>query len=182
MNFIAWAIVACEIGFWVFILGGLVARYIFGMKRAGLVLLAMTPVLDLILLIVTGIDIYQGATPTIAHSIAPLYIAISVVYGKDMIRWADERFRYYIKREGERPIKRTGYTYARHSMKSSLKHVLAYCIGALLLFIMVWIVGNSEKSADLFATLKVWGIIVIIDNAISVSYFIWPKAGKKEGH
>jgi len=132
--------------------------------------------------IVTGVDIFQGATPTIAHSIAPLYIAISIVYGKDMVSWADERFRYYLKREGERPIRRTGYAHARHSMKGSLKHVLAYCIGALLLFLMIWIVGDAERSAELFGTLKIWGIIVILDNVISLSYFIWPKADKKEGY
>jgi len=178
MNFVAWTIIACEIGFWVFILLGLVSRYIFGKERLGLIFLAMTPVVDLILLLVTGIDMYRGAKATIAHSIAPIYIAISVVYGKSMIHWADERFRYYIKRQGDRPIRRTGMAYAKHSMKGSLKHVLAYCIGAPLLLLMIWMVGVGEQSEELFNTLKYWGIIVLIDNAISITYFIWPRGEK----
>jgi len=176
MNFIAWTIVACEIGFWVFILLGLIVRYIFGKERLGLILLAMTPVVDLILLLVTGVDMYRGAKATIAHSIAPVYIAISVVYGKDMIRWADERFRYYIKKQGDRPPRRTGIAYAKHSMKGSLKHILAYCIGAPMLLLMMWMVGGEDKGQDLFITLKYWGIVVLIDNAISITYFIWPRA------
>lgn len=174
MNFIAWTIVACEIGFWVFILLGLIVRYIFGKERLGLILLATTPVVDLILLLVTGIDMYRGAKATIAHSIAPIYIAISVVYGKDMIRWADERFRYYIKKQGDRPPRRAGIAYAKHSMKGSLKHILAYGIGAPMLLLMMWMVGE-DKSQELFITLKYWGIVVLIDNAISITYFIWPR-------
>ena len=104
MNLIAWTIVACEVGFWIFIIAGLVMRYIFNQKRIGLLLLAMTPVVDLILILVTGIDMYRGGEPTTADAIAPIYIAVSIIYGKSIIQWADERFAYYVKREGPKPI------------------------------------------------------------------------------
>ncbi|APC47646.1 hypothetical protein BME96_05460 [Virgibacillus halodenitrificans] len=175
MNLVAWLIVVCEISFWVFIIAGLVTRYIFNQKKAGLLLLAMTPLVDVVLFIVTGIDIYRGAVPTIAHSIAPLYIAISIVYGKSMIRWADERFLYYVKREGPKPKRRIGMDYAKHSMKGSLQHVLAYMIGGAMLLFMIYYIGTDVDTTELWATLRVWGIIVIIDNAISISYFIWPR-------
>lgn len=175
MNFVAWTIVACEIGFWVFIIAGLVTRYIFNQKRAGLVLLAMTPVVDVVLLIVTSVDIYHGATATIAHSIAPLYIAISLVYGKSMVRWADERFLYYIKREGPKPKRRIGMDYAIHSMKGSLLHVLAYAIGGAMMLGMIAYIGDESRTTEIWNTLKVWGIVVLIDNGISVTYFIWPR-------
>ena len=35
MNFIAWTIVACEIGFWVVIALGLITRYIFKREKLG---------------------------------------------------------------------------------------------------------------------------------------------------
>lgn len=175
MNFIAWTIVACEIGFWVFILAGLVTRYILNKKQLGLFLLAMTPVVDLVLLIITALDLYHGATPTVAHSIAPVYIAISLIYGKSMIQWADERFRYYIKKEGEKPERKVGMGYAKHSMKGSLKHIIAYFIGALMLLGMILVIGDGTKSTALYATLKIWGMIVLIDNVISISYFVWPR-------
>lgn len=175
MNFIAWTIVACEVGFWVLILAGLVTRYIFNRKKAGFILLAMIPVLDLVLILITGIDLYNGAKPTVAHSIAPVYLAISVIYGKDMIQWADERFMYYVKREGPKPVRRIGMDHAKRSMRGSLKHILAYIIGGALLLLMIYYIGDSSKTEELWETLYFWGLIVVIDNAISVTYFIWPR-------
>ena len=175
MNFIAWTIVACEIGFWIFILLGLIARYVFKREGLGLLLLAMTPVVDLVLLLVTGIDVYRGATATVAHSIAPLYIGVSLVYGKSMIQWSDQRFRYYVKKEGDKPKRLAGMAHAWHSMKGSLKHILAYIIGGALLLLMIYVINDSNKTEALYGTLKLWGIIVVIDNLISLSYFIWPR-------
>lgn len=175
MNFIAWVIVAVEISFWIFIIAGLITRYIFNRKKAGIFLLAMTPIVDLVLLVVTSIDVYRGAEITLAHSIAPIYLAVSLVYGKFMVQWADERFLYYVKREGPKPIRRIGMDFAKHSMKGSLQHVLAYIIGGALLLFMIFYIGDSSKTEILWGTLKLWGVVVLIDNAISITYFIWPR-------
>ena len=55
-------ILACEIGFWVVLGSGLVARYLLGRRRLGAVLLALAPVVDLVLLTATVIDLSRGAT------------------------------------------------------------------------------------------------------------------------
>lgn len=135
----------------------------------------MTPVTDLVLIIVTGIDIYHGATPTIAHSVAPAYLALSIVYGKSMIRWSDERFLYYVKREGEKPKRKIGMEYAKHSMSGTLKHILAYIFGGAILLLMIFYIGDKSKTEELWATLNFWGIVVLIDIFISITYFIWPR-------
>ena len=57
MNFIVWLIIFCEVAFWVVILLGLVTRYILKQKTLGLLFLALTPVIDLIILITTSIDL-----------------------------------------------------------------------------------------------------------------------------
>ena len=108
MNFIAWMIIAAEIGFWVVIIAGLVTRYIFNKKRLGLFFLALTPVIDLILLLVTAADLYNGATATQVHAIAAIYLGVSIAFGKSMIRWADERFLYYVKKQGTKPVRKYG--------------------------------------------------------------------------
>lgn len=92
-----------------------------------------------------------------------------------MIRWADERFLYYVKREGTKPLRRTGIDHAKHSMKGSLQHVLAYIIGGAMLLFMIYYIGNNADTTALQDLLKFWGVIVVIDNAISVTYFIWPR-------
>lgn len=178
MNFIAWTIIACEIGFWVVIFAGLLTRYIFNNKRLGLFFLALTPVIDLILLLITASDLYNGAVATQVHALAAIYLGVSIAFGKSMIRWADERFLYYVKKQGAKPEKKTGYAHARHYLKGSLQHLLAFIIGGTFLAAMIYIVGNTGKTEALLQSLKVWALVVAIDLAISLSYFIWPRAKK----
>ncbi|SIT87416.1 hypothetical protein [Edaphobacillus lindanitolerans] len=178
MSLIAWLIIGVEIGFWVFIAAGLTVRYLFGKERAGFLLLAMTPVLDLILLIATTYDLLNGATATQAHGIAAIYLGVSLAYGRRMIRWADERFRHYIVREGPRPAKLYGYAHARDSLKGSLLHVLAWMIGGGYLIAIIFLVDDAARTEALQQILKLWTLIAGIDLAISLSYFIWPRKAK----
>lgn len=178
MNFIAWTIIACEIGFWVVILLGLITRYLFKRERLGFFFLALTPVIDLILLIVTATDLYNGAIATQVHAIAAIYLGISIAFGKSMVRWADEHFVYYIQKQGPKPIRKTGLAHARHSMKGSLQHVLAYIIGSAFLVIMIYFIDDPARTEALSGILKIWGLVLAIDLVISISYFIWPRPEK----
>src|SRR3954465_9131427 len=87
-----------EVAFWLFVVGGLVSRYTFGKKKMGLFLLSCTPVIDLLVLLFTGIDLKNGAEANYLHGLAAIYIGVTVVYGKSMIRWADQRFAYRYKK------------------------------------------------------------------------------------
>ena len=178
MNFIAWIIVACEIAFWIVIALGLITRYIFKREKLGFFFLALTPVIDLILLVVTATDLYNGATATQVHAVAAMYLGFSIAFGKSIIRWADERFLYYIQKTGTKPVRKTGLNYARHSMKGSLKHLLAFIIGGAFLVAMIYFIGDSERSEALTAMLKIWGLALVIDFAISISYFIWQRPSR----
>ncbi|MFK7692330.1 hypothetical protein [Paenibacillus sp. HJGM_3] len=178
MNFIVWSIVACEIAFWVVIGLGFIARYLLRQKTLGLVLLSLTPVIDLYLLIVAGIDMYYGATATLAHAVAAVYIGVSIAFGKSMILWADERFRYYVAKQGEKPEKRYGMEYAAHYMKGVLRHVVAFAIGAGLLYLTHWIVGDASRTEVLIQTASKWMLVLGIDFLIGVSNFVWPKKAK----
>lgn len=178
MNVVAWAIVACEILFWVVIITGLSVRYLFKRKRLGFFFLALTPLLDLVLLVIAGVDLSNGATATVAHAIAAVYISVSVVFGKSMIRWADERFRYYVTKQGPPPLKRTGRDHALHYFRSWLMHLLAFLLGAGLLYgLIVWIDDPSRTEA-LQSILSLWTIVVGIDLLIAGSYFLWPRKEK----
>ncbi|WP_019911964.1 hypothetical protein [Paenibacillus sp. HW567] len=180
MNFVAWAIVTCEVLFWVVILAGFTARYIFSRKKLGLFFLALTPVLDIILLAIAGIDLYHGASATTAHALAAIYISVSIVFGKSMIAWSDERFRYYVTKQGPKPIKRYGMEHARHYLKSFLRHVLAFLIGAGILFGLVTWIDDPLRTEALSGVLKIWSMVVGIDLIITSSYFIWPRKAKNQ--
>ncbi|SDM27222.1 hypothetical protein [Sediminibacillus halophilus] len=178
MNGITWMIIACEIGFWIAIVAGLVTRYLFKKEKVGLFLLAMTPVIDLILLLLTGLDLYRGAEATTAHGVAAIYIGSSIAFGKSMIEWADHRFQYYILKQGAKPPKRYSYEYARHYAKGWLRHILAFVIGTGLLAATIFVIDDAERTAALTGIIKVWALALGIDTLVAISYFIWPRPEK----
>jgi hypothetical protein len=178
MNGIAWAIVICEILFWVFIVSGLVARYIGKKETLGLVLFAMTPLVDLALLGLTGYDMYRGSTATVAHGIAAIYIGVSIAYGKSMIRWADDQFCFYILKTKKKPAKKTGMAFAKHDFVNWLRHLLAFMIGAGLLFLLTNLIGNAERTEAFGQLIRVWSLVVGLDLLITLSYFIWPRPNR----
>jgi len=56
-------IAGCEIGFWVLLAAGLVARYLLRLPRVGIVLLAAVPLVDVVMLVSSVIDIHRGGEP-----------------------------------------------------------------------------------------------------------------------
>lgn len=120
-------IIACEVGFWVLIVLGLIARYVLRLKKTGVALLATTPVVDVILLVVTAIDLTSGATATIFHGIAAIYLGFSVAYGHKMITWADRHFAHRFA-NGPQPIKLHGRGYAIECWKDVARTALAVAV------------------------------------------------------
>ena len=178
MNFIGWLIIACEITFWIVIGLGLVTRYIWNRKKLGLFFLALTPLIDLILLIATSIDLMNGATATWVHGLAAVYIAVSLVFGKSMIQWADSRFQYYVLKQGTKPEKLYGLEYAQHYFKGWLKHALSFAIGSGLLLLVIFLIDDSPRTAALGGIILKWAIVLGIDLFISVTYFVAPRKAR----
>jgi hypothetical protein len=179
MNFIAWMIVVCEIAFWAVILIGLSFRYVFNLKNLGFFFLALTPLIDIILIAITSLDLYHGATATVAHGLAAVYIGVSLAFGKNMINWMDIRFqRYFLKSTTSKEEKLFGLPYAKNYAKGFVRHMIAFIIGYAILTSMIFYVDDAARTEALSGILKVWGFILAIDLYITASYFIWPKKAK----
>lgn len=175
MNLIVWLIIICEVAFWVAIILGMVARYLLKWKKLGFVLLALTPLIDLVLIVATGMDLAGGALATQAHGLAAVYIGVSIGFGKSMIQWADERFLYYVAKQGPKPAKKYGLEYAKHYFSGWTRHVAAYLIGSVLLMGLIFLVGDPSRTEALSGILKIWSLVLGIDLLIAVSNFVWPK-------
>lgn len=176
---IGWLIIGCEIGFWLFVLAGLFARYILKKKKIGAFLLICTPVVDLILLIATVIDLKNGATATAVHGLAAIYIGVSVAYGPKMIKWADNQFAYRFANGNKPPKKKKyGMELARQEREGWYRHLLAWVIGGLFLGAIILYIDNFQKTEAIFQFLQLWSVVLIIDLVISFSYTIFPKKGK----
>lgn len=170
-------IIACEIAFWVFVVAGLTMRYVYRKKRAGAILLLCTPVVDLLLLIATAVDLSRGAEASVFHGIAAVYIGVSVAFGHRMIRWADVRFAHRFA-GGPAPEKLYGARHARHERTGWLLHLLGWGIGCAILYGMIRWVGDASDTEPLLGIIRIWSLVLGIDFLISFSYTLFPRKEK----
>lgn len=175
MQLVSWAIVCCEILFWVFIVAGLIVRYGFRREKLGFRLMAMSPVIDIVLLVLTVLDLSRGSTATLAHGLAAIYIGVSLAFGKQMIAWADGVYRRVILKE---QVAKERISRARRERNGFYRHILAFLIGGALLGAMILWLGNTEQTESLLRTLQLWGLVLVIDGVISMSYTVFPARSK----
>ncbi|MHA6481454.1 hypothetical protein ACX1C1_06025 [Paenibacillus sp. strain BS8-2] len=172
-------IICCEIGFWVLVLAGLACRYLLRQKKLGGFLLILTPIVDFILIVATVIDLRDGATASLVHSLSAIYIGVSIAYGHKMIRWADERFAFRFA-GGPAPAHKPkhGPAHAAYERRMWFYHLLAWAIGCLSLYGMISYVDDVARTEALSGTIHLWSIIVAIDFAYSFSFSLWPRKEK----
>ncbi|QYR22467.1 hypothetical protein KZ483_05690 [Paenibacillus sp. sptzw28] len=170
-------IIGCEIAFWLFVLAGLIFRYLFRRKRIGTLLLFCTPLIDLILLVVTFISLRAGTEATYAHALAAVYIGVSIGYGHRMIRWADVRFAHWFA-HGPAPERKYGMEHARHERNGWYLHLLSWVIGCAILYGIILMIDLGSQTEILLQTIRIWSLILSIDFFISFSYSFWPRKRK----
>lgn len=169
-------VVACEIAFWVVLLMGLTIRYVLHRPVAGGVVLAMVPLVDLVLLVAAWLDLRRGGMAQPMHGLAAVYLGVSIAYGRDMIRWADERMAYrFGGGPPPAPRPRTGPAHARRERRLWMKHLLAWTVGVGLLGLGTLLVGHPDRTRALWAVAGLWTVVLAIDFVISMSYTIWPR-------
>ncbi|KJY43718.1 membrane protein [Streptomyces sp. NRRL B-1568] len=172
-------IVACEVGFWVVLAAGLSLRYLARMPRAGVAVLLLEPLLELVLLVATAVDLKNGATADWKHGLAAVYIGYSVGLGHSTITWVDQRFAHRFA-GGPPPVKPPKYGAERtvHEWKTAGRWILAAVVALGLLQVAAWYVGGSGDTSSLRAWQTKMLLVIGINLAIAVSYTIWPKRKK----
>ena len=173
---IAAFIIAAEIGFWMLLLSGLAVRYLLRRPRLGAALLLATPLVDVALLAATVVDLRNGATASIAHALAAVYIGVSVAYGHSLVRWADVRFAHrFAGGSPPAPGPRSGRPHAARERRGWLRHALAWSVGAGLLLGGAAAVGDADRTQALVSVAGVWSLVVAVDFVISFSYTLFPR-------
>lgn len=175
-------IAGCEIAFWVVLLAGLAARYLLRMRRLSTVLLICVPLVDVVLLVASVIDLRGGAVAGFTHGLAAAYIGFSVAFGHSMIRWADQRFAHRFA-EGPPPQKppKFGMARARHEWREFGKAVVAWVIACALLLAAIAMVDDAERTAALTGWIVRLTGVVAIWSLWPISYTIWPAKAKHAG-
>jgi hypothetical protein len=169
-------ILVCEVLFWVVLLAGLAARYLLRRERLSRVLLVAAPLVDLILLTASALDLRGGGTATAAHSLAAVYIGVSVGFGHRMVQWADRHFAHRYADGPPPPRKpRHGAAHAAYQRRALLRHLVAWAVGCGLLTLAVVTVGDAGRTAALVDAMRLWTLVLAVDAVVSLSYTARPR-------
>jgi hypothetical protein len=160
---VALLIAVCEIGFWVVLGLGLAVRYGLRRHRLSLALLLLSPLLDLVLLVVATADLLGGATAGFAHGLAAGYLAGTIVWGHAILRRADGWVAYRFA-GGPRPPKppRYGAAKVRHEWAEWGKAVVFWAIACGLLGAITLVVGDPDRTAALTAWMGRYTLVLVI--------------------
>ncbi|MET9562550.1 hypothetical protein [Streptomyces tauricus] len=169
-------IVVCEVGFWVLLAGGLAFRYLLRMPRTGLALLLCEPLLEVVLLVVTALDLKAGAEPNWTHGLAALYIGYTVGHGHRTVKWLDGHAAHRLG-GAARPAgpPKYGMARARHEGRVWLGTVVAAAVATGLLQIAIWYVGAPGRVSSLESWRYVAWRAAGIHGVIALTYLVFPK-------
>ncbi|NJQ00797.1 hypothetical protein [Streptomyces zingiberis] len=168
-------IIACEVAFWVLLAAGLSLRYLARRPRAGVAVLLCEPLLEVVLLAATAVELRRGAEPGWAHGLAAVYIGFTVAYGHSMITWADRHFAHRFA-GGAKPAGPPKYGAARaaHEWRLCVRTLVAAAVAAGLLQAAIVYVGEGDTS-----TLAQWqgrmAVAAGVHTLIALSYTLRPK-------
>ncbi|WP_221348122.1 hypothetical protein [Streptomyces beigongshangae] len=169
-------IAVCEVGFWVLLAAGLSCRYLLRMPRTGLALLLCEPLLEVVLLVATALDLKAGAEPNWTHGLAALYIGYTVGHGHRTVKWLDGHAAHRFG-GAPRPVgpPRYGMARARHEGRVWLGTVVAAAVATALLQIAIWYVGDPERVGSLENWRYVAWRAAGIHGIVALTYLVWPK-------
>ncbi|MFC7840604.1 hypothetical protein [Streptomyces sp. NPDC057382] len=169
-------IAACEIGFWVLLAAGLAFRYVLRMPRTGLALLLCEPLLEVVLLVATAVDLRNGADPNWTHGLAALYIGYTVGHGHRTVTWLDGHAAHRFGGAPPPPKPpRYGTARARHEGKVWTGTLIGAAVATGLLQMAIWYVDDPARVTSLeswrFTAWRAAGI----HGLIALSYWVWPR-------
>lgn len=162
-------IAACEIGFWVLLAAGLLTRYLLRLPKLGMAFLIAVPLVDVVMLVASVIDIRSGGEPSFKHSLAAIFIGVSVGFGHRTLQWADGWAAHKLA-GAPRPYKPRKGTRekARFERQGWYRHLLAYAVGCGVMLGLGLLSGQGYDA--LLGPAWTWTIVLVIDGFVSFSY------------
>lgn len=176
------SIVVCEVLFWVFLGAGLVARYLLRRPALGAALLVGAPLVDVVLLVATTVDLRGGAVASSSHGLAAAYIGFSVAFGHSIIRWADTRFAHRFA-GGPAPVQppRHGMARAAREWREFGKAVVGWGIACGLLLVAIVMVDDPSRTESLSNWIRTLSVGLGVWGAIALSYTVFPARARSGG-
>ncbi|GAA1923645.1 hypothetical protein GCM10009837_56090 [Streptomyces durmitorensis] len=168
-------IIICEVGFWLLLAGGLALRYWAKMPRASIAVLLCEPILEVVLFVVTAIDLRNGAEPDWKHGLAAVYIGYSVALGHYTIKWVDVRVAHRFAGGPPPSTPKYGVARAIHEWKIAARWILAGLIAMALLQGAILYVGDDGDIGSLRGWQQRMLWLIGINIIIAGTYTLFPK-------
>lgn len=160
---ILWAIVACEIGFWLLVVGGLAVRYGLRRPRLSRGILLLVPAVDVLLVVAVAIDLHRGSEVTTVHRLAGIYLGVTMAFGHSIIAWSDARFAHWFA-DGPSPPRppRKGRAGMRYELLAFGQWLIAAVVAAALTEVLIATVANNTQEHDLRQIYPMLGVVTVI--------------------
>jgi len=135
------AIILAEIAFWLCLFGGMVLRYVLKLPKAGIALLAATPLIDFALLVYTFWSLAETNYANFFHGFGAFYVVFSIIFGKDLVQAMDRRWR------GSSDISGEGFN---RSTRDNLVRCIKAC--AITIMILVALIAVTGLAGSFWLT------------------------------
>ncbi|WP_031073784.1 hypothetical protein [Streptomyces sp. NRRL S-118] len=169
-------IIICEVGFWVLLAAGLAARYLLKMPRTGAAILLCEPLLEVVLLIATAVDLRNGAEPSAKHGLAALYIGYTVGHGHRTVKWLDRHAAHRLAGAPRPPAPpRYGMARARYEGRLWLGTLAGAAVATVLLWLAMAYVGDAGRTDSLRNWMGAAWRAAGIHGLVALTYVIWPR-------
>ncbi|GAA5145967.1 hypothetical protein GCM10023340_16170 [Nocardioides marinquilinus] len=156
-------IVVCEVAFWVLLGLGMLLRYPLRRRTAGAVVLALTPLVDVVLLVAAALDLSRGGAFETPHYLAAVYLGFSVAFGHRLVRWADVRFAHRFAGGPPPPPKPAKGSRERQAALWGewLRVVLAAAVASAVLGLLALLADPDQRTAIVQSGGGVWVLVVL---------------------
>ncbi len=149
-TYLYWLVIGCEVAFWVVLLLALAARYLLRRDRLSRGLLLALPCVDILLLVLSALDLRGGKPASFAHGLATAYVGFTVAFGSLVVRWADQRFAHrFAGGPAPPPSPKHGWAIVRLDVMLWLRALLAWAITIALLFSLIAFIGEDAATPEL---------------------------------
>jgi hypothetical protein len=143
-------IIGCEAAFWLVLLLALATRYLLRREGISRAMLISLPAIDLLLLVLTALDLKSGRPAAVAHGLATAYVGFTVAFGSVMVAWADQRFAHrFAGGPPPVPAPKHGWPAVRHEFALWIRCLVAWIITAALLVALIAFVNDAPRTGEL---------------------------------
>jgi hypothetical protein len=161
--YLYWLIVGCEAAFWLVLALALVARYLLKRNPLSRGLLFALPVVDVLLLVFTALDLRAGRPAAFAHGLATAYVGFTLAFGPVVVEWADQRFAHWFA-NGRPPTDAPtrGWPAVRYELALWLRCIVAWIIAIALLIALIAYVDNEALTQPLHSWFRIaFGSVIV---------------------